>query len=138
MTDLEKIQELIESKTKENNAIALHLMMSVVGWTFEQAFLQLKINHDFYFPHYFAVETPTFSLNYSNGYIIDIEGWYCQILNNDKIIKEIELLNVEYTFPEGSHLSAYYKNKTLGDFELLQNDLQIMLPKIKELYFETN
>lgn len=42
MTDKEKISLLINAQTKENNALAIRLMMSVLKASFKEAFLSLK------------------------------------------------------------------------------------------------
>ena len=42
MTDEEKIALLINAKTKENNYLAMRLMLDVLAYNFEKAFLCLK------------------------------------------------------------------------------------------------
>jgi hypothetical protein len=45
MSDLEKINSLIESGTAENNYLAMQLMLSVLDLPFEDAFAKLKIKN---------------------------------------------------------------------------------------------
>lgn len=135
MADLEKIQQLLDTRTKENNYLAMCLMLKTLGLSFDQAFLKLQWSHTFYYPNYFAVEMSGLTIYYSNGYIIDSEGWWYQILENEKIVKEDELLFAEYTISKEASLSSFVDGKAIGEFAIFQEDLKIILPRIKELFY---
>lgn len=45
MEDINKIKELIASSTAENNYLAMQLMLNVLDYSFEEAFLQLQLSN---------------------------------------------------------------------------------------------
>lgn len=45
MKDLAKINELIAAQTAENNYLAMQLMLNVLNYSFEEAFLKLQLSN---------------------------------------------------------------------------------------------
>ncbi len=129
MADLEKIQQLIDPQTKENNYIAICFMMEVLGLTFEEAFAKLQLCKEA--PNEFYIEIAEIKILYKAHYVrtIDVPSAWTTIDRNisvaGKTINTNEFTYVEDDIPE---------DMLLDNIALIQEDREKIVPIIKTLF----
>lgn len=134
MTEKEKIDLLINAQTKENNYLAMRLMLDVLAYDFERAFLSLKPYKASTELLYLEIAEIRIEYDVYFGYAIDVPANWCDI-KRVVYYKENLLPNT---------LCTYYLNEeyvwTISDWDAIENleeihkDLRILSPQIKSLF----
>lgn len=136
MSDLDKINQLLETASSENNYLAMHLMLNVLNLTFEEAYAKLRLQNED--DKLLKLEIGDISILYK----VDLQ----RIIYSASSYADIERI----IFFRGEEVPNSKKRMhadddsilSLGEFggveELseIQNDLAYLLPFIKDLWFE--
>lgn len=129
----EKINQLLNSQTPENNYIALCLMMDVLDWSFETAFL--KIPYKRIYPRDYAIELPDILIQYTHEHQIMADYIYIfrAIYFKNKLIKDAQK-EIYFTG------NTFNKNLSLGlnekEHHCIIEDLKKITPRIKTLFYQ--
>ena len=135
MTNEEKINLLINSKTKENNYLAMRLMLDVLAYNFEKAFLNLKLNKAS--TRLLQLEIAEIKIEYDVHfrYAIDIPSDWCEI-KRSIYYKEVLLPNTccQYNLEE-AYVWSISDLEAIEDLEDIHKDLKKISPQIESLFF---
>lgn len=136
MTAEEKIALLINAQTKENNYIAIRLMINVLDYSFKEAFLKLK--------HYKAsnqllyLEIATIKIEYVVSFYqqIDVPSDWGDIKR--KVYDQEKLLInsfQQYDLDE-AYIWSLSDLDAIETLEEIHIDLEKLSPKIEKLFFD--
>lgn len=134
MTDKEKIDLLINAQTKENNYLAMRLMLDVLAYDFKKAFLSLKPYkasiHELY------LEISFIKIHYSVHlyHQIDVPSDWGEIKRT--IYYKGALLpdsSCQYDLDEG-YIWSLSDLEAIETFEDIQKDLELLSPWLESLF----
>jgi len=129
----DKINQLLNSQTPENNYIALCLMMDVLDWSFETAFL--KIPYKRIYPRDYVIELPDILIQYTHERQIMADYIYIfrAIYHKNQLIKDAQ----KEIYFSGD---TFNKNLSLGlndeENKCIKDDLKKIAPRIKTLFYQ--
>ncbi len=134
MNNEEKIDMLINSRTKENNYLAMRLMVDVIKINFEKAFLKLNLSQKFRF--FYMIEIADIQICYGLRLFnflglpvqwaeIERQIFFRKLLVHDSY-KEIHLEDNSSVHLEENQLKMLYE---------IQSDLREISPVVKQLFY---
>jgi hypothetical protein len=138
MTDIEKIDLLIAAQTSENNFLAMRLMLDVLHFSFEEAFLRLQLREET--PLQLSIEIADIRLFFLVDLysVIDVPPHWGYIRRSIFIS---EVLQKQYN--ADSYIDEYLAWELLhrADYDVrdtaeMKEDIQAALPLVKQLFFE--
>jgi hypothetical protein len=134
MTDKEKIDLLINAQTKENNYLAMRLMLDVLGYSFEKSFLNLKPYKASLKLLHLEIAAIKIEYDVYFGYAIVTPSEWCDI-KRTVYYKEKSLPNMfcQY-YLEEDYVRSIADLDAIEDLEDIHNDLKKISPQIESLF----
>jgi len=134
MTNEEKIDLLIQAKTKENNYLAMRFMLDILKLTFKDAFLKLELCE--IAPARFDIEIADIRIHYDVHFFkqIDVPADWAEIKRHIFYKgQELEKYFNDIYVDEGYIWSMDEDDKT-EDMEDLRWDIKEIAPIVEELF----
>ena len=136
MSYQEKIDMLINSSTKENNYLAMRLMVDVTHLNFEKAFLKLILSQKFRFCY--MIEIADIRISYA----LQLSGLFglntefteidCQIFFKKILVYDSQ---IEIDLDDNELLQLALDNK-ITSFSEIRSDLVEIAPIVKNLFYK--